>query len=154
MKILTKLVLELHAAFPRVCRLHNKKSRICKNWANLFERLDTDGSGRLDFEEFKRAVKHELQVKVPPGTLKALWNYVDYDESDEANIFEFQHARRRAAKIPLVVQRGFLDARPRDFVQFRATSGRESAPLRCPRAASSTASPTSSSRRPAASCTT
>jgi len=54
--ILTKLVVELHEAFPRICRRDNVKSRMMKNWTNLFSKLDTDGSGRLDYKEFVHAV--------------------------------------------------------------------------------------------------
>ena len=33
-----------------------------RNWQLLFDRLDTDKSGRLDYGEFERAVRSELRV--------------------------------------------------------------------------------------------
>ena len=63
-----------------------------KNWELLFKRLDTDKSGRLDYDEFERAVRSELRVTdTTDQELKALWTYVDHDKSGEVTINEFQH---------------------------------------------------------------
>ena len=35
-----------------------------KNWALLFSRLDTDGSGRLDYWEFRRALIDVLEISI------------------------------------------------------------------------------------------
>ena len=63
-----------------------------KNWQLLFERLDADKSGRLDYGEFVRAVREELRVTdTTEEELRALWTYVDHDRSGEVTIREFQH---------------------------------------------------------------
>ena len=46
-KILRSVVLQMHEAFPKICIAWNVKGSMNKNWKMLFERLDTDGSGRL-----------------------------------------------------------------------------------------------------------
>ena len=63
-----------------------------KNWKMLFERLDTDGSGRLDYKEFTGALADVLKIEVPEDHLRALWAYVDHDKSELVSIEEFQHA--------------------------------------------------------------
>jgi len=63
-----------------------------KNWELLFKRLDKDKSGRLDYDEFERAVRSELRVTdTTDQELKALWAYADHDKSGEVTISEFQH---------------------------------------------------------------
>jgi Ca2+-binding EF-hand superfamily protein len=63
-----------------------------KNWELLFKRLDKDKSGRLDYDEFAKAVRSELRVTdTTDQELKALWAYVDHDKSGEVTINEFQH---------------------------------------------------------------
>ena len=53
-KQLRAVVLKMHDAFPRLCAAWNEENAMRKNWALLFSRLDTDGSGRLDYWEFRR----------------------------------------------------------------------------------------------------
>ena len=53
-KVLRGVVLKMHDAFPRLCAAWNEENAMRKNWALLFSRLDTDGSGRLDYWEFRR----------------------------------------------------------------------------------------------------
>ena len=63
-----------------------------KNWELLFNRLDADKSGRLDYDEFEQAVRSELRVTdTTDQELRALWAYVDHDKSGEVTISEFQH---------------------------------------------------------------
>jgi Ca2+-binding EF-hand superfamily protein len=63
-----------------------------RNWELLFKRLDADKSGRLDYDEFERAVREELRVTdTTDQELRALWAYVDHDKSGEVTISEFQH---------------------------------------------------------------
>ena len=63
-----------------------------KNWALLFSRLDTDGSGRLDYWEFRRALIDVLEISITEKEAKGLWAYVDHDKSGLVSIKEFQHA--------------------------------------------------------------
>ena len=63
-----------------------------KNWRLLFERLDIDGSGRLDYDEFAAAVRGILMVPATDDELRGLWAYIDHDGSGQATIEEFQHA--------------------------------------------------------------
>ena len=91
-EVLRAVVLRLHEAFPRLCKLWNEQSSMRRNWALLFERLDVDGSGRLDFDEFTNAGANELEVEGELDHMKALWAYIDHDNSGEVSIKEFQHA--------------------------------------------------------------
>ena len=91
-EVLRGVVLQMHEAFPKVCLAWNLKSSMNKNWKILFERLDTDGSGRLDYDEFAGALAEVLKIDVPEDHLKALWAYVDHDKSALVSIEEFQHA--------------------------------------------------------------
>ena len=86
------VVIRLHDTMQRVCATWDSKGSMDKNWRTLFERIDADFSGRLDYLEFLKAVRDEL--KVPDTTeeeLKALWTYIDHDKSGEVTIAEFQH---------------------------------------------------------------
>ena len=91
-KILRSVVLQMHEAFPKICIAWNVKGSMNKNWKMLFERLDTDGSGRLDYKEFTGALADVLKIEVPEDHLRALWAYVDHDKSELVSIEEFQHA--------------------------------------------------------------
>ena len=90
-KVLRGVVMKMHAAFPRLCALWNEESCMRKNWALLFGRLDTDGSGRLDYGEFRQALVDVLEIKVSDKECKGLWGYIDHDKSDIVSIKEFQH---------------------------------------------------------------
>ena len=81
----------MHEAFPKICIAWNVKGSMNKNWKMLFERLDTDGSGRLDYKEFTGALADVLKIEVPED-ICALWAYVDHDKSELVSIEEFQHA--------------------------------------------------------------
>jgi Ca2+-binding EF-hand superfamily protein len=70
----------------------DRRGSMNRNWELLFKRLDSDKSGRLDYDEFERAVRSELRVTdTTDQELKALWTYVDHDKSGEVTINEFQH---------------------------------------------------------------
>ena len=89
---LRAVVIRLHDTMQRVCATWDSKGSMDKNWKTLFEKIDADFSGRLDYLEFLKAVRDEL--KVPDTTeeeLKALWTYIDHDKSGEVTIHEFQH---------------------------------------------------------------
>ncbi|CAE8618153.1 unnamed protein product [Polarella glacialis] len=60
-------------------------------WVQLFNFVDTDGSGRLTFVEFEAAVNDVLRAKqrVTDHELKALWRVVDADRSGQATAAEF-----------------------------------------------------------------
>ena len=54
----------------------------------MFERLDLDGSGRLDFDEFAAAVNDVLKCPFD-DVLLWLWCFIDQDRG-EVTIKEFQ----------------------------------------------------------------
>ena len=87
---LNALVCEMHVSFDKICFAWNVKSCMNKNWAMLFERLDLDGSGRLDFDEFAAAVNDVLKLPFSDEQLWGLWSFVDEDRSAEVTIKEFQ----------------------------------------------------------------
>ena len=91
-KQLRAVVLKMHDAFPRLCAAWNEENAMRKNWALLFSRLDTDGSGRLDYWEFRRALIDVLEISITEKEAKGLWAYVDHDKSGLVSIKEFQHA--------------------------------------------------------------
>ena len=91
-KVLRGVVLKMHDAFPRLCAAWNEENAMRKNWALLFSRLDTDGSGRLDYWEFRRALIDVLEISITEKEAKGLWAYVDHDKSGLVSIKEFQHA--------------------------------------------------------------
>ena len=91
-KQLRAVVLKMHEAFPRLCAAWNEENAMRKNWALLFSRLDTDGSGRLDYWEFRRALIDVLEISITEKEAKGLWAYVDHDKSGLVSIKEFQHA--------------------------------------------------------------
>ena len=91
-KQLRGVVLKMHDAFPRLCAAWNEENAMRKNWALLFSRLDTDGSGRLDYWEFRRALIDVLEISITEKEAKGLWAYVDHDKSGLVSIKEFQHA--------------------------------------------------------------
>ena len=71
------VVLAMHEAFPKLCVAWRVRGCMRRNWKLLFERLDKDGSGRLDYEEFQRAARAELDLKdVDEEDLAALWRSV------------------------------------------------------------------------------
>lgn len=91
-KTLRDVVLRMHEAFPRVCKQWNVTSCMRKNWATLFEHMDTDGSGRLHFSEFVEAVGALGVEGISARELDAFWRYVDHDGSGEVTVDEFQHS--------------------------------------------------------------
>ena len=104
--VLRSVVLRMNDAFPKLYEKWDVKGCMRKNWSLLFERLDTDKSGRLDYGEFKAALTDVLEIpirskdsKIPrkdgeikEEELEGLWAYVDHDKSGEVTIEEFQHA--------------------------------------------------------------
>lgn len=64
----------------------------CSSWYSLFKRVDTDGSGLIDFEEMKRMVREGLGLApsvVSSDALKALWVKLDTDGSGLISAGEF-----------------------------------------------------------------
>ena len=64
--VLRSVVVKMHGAFPKLCKEWNVRSCMRKNWERLFEHMDTDGSGRLHFEEFVEAVGRLGDLDVTP----------------------------------------------------------------------------------------
>ena len=84
-------VVALHSAFGRKSEADGTPCTMRGNWARLFAQMDEDRSGRLDYDEFRKAVA-ALGVEVAVSDLDALWAYVEADGSGEATIKEFQDA--------------------------------------------------------------
>jgi hypothetical protein len=71
------------------------------SWLDLFNHMDLDGSGGVDFAEFEWMIRKELGVHVsslPNETLRALWNALDLDRSGAISFGEFGHFMRYCAK--------------------------------------------------------
>ena len=73
----------LHSAFGRKSEADGTPCTMRGNWARLFAQMDEDRSGRLDYDEFRKAVA-ALGVEVAVSDLDALWAYVEADGSGEA----------------------------------------------------------------------
>ena len=62
------------------------------SWNNIFEHYDTDGSGELDFDEFRKAVRRHGRMSVrsvPDGDLREVFAIVDKDSSGTISGEEF-----------------------------------------------------------------
>ena len=62
--VLRSVVLRMNDAFPKLYEKWDVKGCMRKNWSLLFERLDTDKSGRLDYGEFKSALADVLEIPI------------------------------------------------------------------------------------------
>ena len=79
-----------------------------KTWFDMFNRVDTDQSGQIDFNEFCRFVRTELRVNVgalSEGRLRAVWVALDADNSGFITSGEFAAFARRAVKPPVETRR-------------------------------------------------
>ena len=57
------------------------------NWVLLFEKIDEDNSGRLSFDEFAAAAEFlGVDEALDEDSLRALWAYIDNDNSGEVTI--------------------------------------------------------------------
>ena len=62
---------------------------------DLFHKWDEDGSGELDFNEFKRAID-ELGWIVPHHELENVFNEIDEDDSGTVSFAELKEEGNRA----------------------------------------------------------
>lgn len=62
---------------------------IANNWIRFFRDADTDGTGRLTFEELDEAVRGKLHASVSRYELRVLWRRVDINGSGLATLHEF-----------------------------------------------------------------
>jgi Ca2+-binding EF-hand superfamily protein len=66
--------------------------QISRRWSELFDHYDTDGSGELDFDEFRKAVRRHGRMSVRSITdpeLKEVFAIVDTDCSGCISGVEF-----------------------------------------------------------------
>lgn len=70
----------------RVLRLLQSKTP-----AEVFDMFDTDGSGRMDFDEFT-VMFHSLGMYLPPATMAKYFKQIDVDGSGEIDKDEFEMA--------------------------------------------------------------
>ena len=91
-KQLRAVVLKMHEALPGSAPRGTRRTPCARTGLYFFSRLDTDGSGRLDYWEFRRALIDVLEISITEKEAKGLWAYVDHDKSGLVSIKEFQHA--------------------------------------------------------------
>jgi hypothetical protein len=68
-------------------------------WFDLFRRVDTDGSGKIDFKEFRSMVRLELGLcasQIEETAIKAVWLALDEDSSGHITTGEFAAFARKA----------------------------------------------------------
>ena len=74
-----------------------------RNWMSLFDRIDTDGSRSISFDELSQAVRVSLNissVRLPARQLKALFLALDHDASGGISTDEFGRFMAKAAPPP------------------------------------------------------
>lgn len=85
----------------------DKWHRAGGNWYKVFNLCDTEGSGRMSFDEFLDIIRRPLPcLAIPPqrlseSELRGLWKAMDVDRSGDVNVSEFMVFMRR-----LEVKRG------------------------------------------------
>ena len=57
----------------------------------LFDELDTDRSGQLNFDEFKTALR-QLRIQIPEHERRMVFSELDVDRSGQLSVDEFQSA--------------------------------------------------------------
>lgn len=114
------------------------------NWGKIFAELDSDGSGQLEFDEFRQCVRgyhprlHIPAKEISDSELQGFWKLLDRDASMEVSVQEFMvfmrkhgsgHTMQKLTKYSKK-QRGLEDRRPdpgpppeRSHEELRATSG-------------------------------
>ena len=75
--VLRSVVLRMNDAFPKLYEKWDVKGCMRKNWSLLFERLDTDKSGRLDYEEYKSALADVLEIPIRSKDSKCRFWHID-----------------------------------------------------------------------------
>lgn len=84
--------LSLTGIAERVLYFFNWVSKVGKDKsADAFQHFDKDGTGTLEKDEFKSAVK-ELGFNLTSGEMENLWAVVDKDASDKVDLEEFRYA--------------------------------------------------------------
>jgi len=75
--------------FDRIC--HNcddNKEKAMKTCKKTFQKLDTDNSGELNYEEFENAMK-SMSVWLSPTMLRGLFEHFDHDGNNSISYEEF-----------------------------------------------------------------
>ena len=70
-------------------------------WLDLYNHMDMDGSGHVDFREFEWMVRKELGVRassLPDATLGALWNALDLNGKGTLTFGDFGHFMRYCSR--------------------------------------------------------
>ena len=83
-----------------------------REWYTLFKSIDTDGSGRISFKEFRDAVRHRLRLskaQLPDEKIFGLWRALDEDMSGFIDAGEFGRFLKLGAPV-LVRARDILHA--------------------------------------------
>jgi len=75
---------------------------LARSWFKLFNWIDNDGSGKIDYHEMEEMIRKDLKVslgKMPEHQLQALWRTLDEDRSGLISIGEFGNFMRLGAHV-------------------------------------------------------
>ena len=88
---LREFLIRMNDRFKERCKAEGTVSTLRGNWERMFNEIDDDGSGRIDYGEFNGAV-YAMGLEEDPKLLRDFWAFVDEDDSGEVTIAEFQNA--------------------------------------------------------------
>ena len=72
----------MNERFKERCKAEGTVSTLRGNWERMFNEIDDDGSGRIDYGEFNGAV-YAMGLEEDPKLLRDFWSFVDEDDSGE-----------------------------------------------------------------------
>eukprot|EP00928_Gymnodinium_smaydae_P011188 TRINITY_DN14157_c0_g1_i1.p1 TRINITY_DN14157_c0_g1~~TRINITY_DN14157_c0_g1_i1.p1 ORF type:complete len:1380 (-),score=321.70 TRINITY_DN14157_c0_g1_i1:204-4343(-) len=86
-------VQSVHQRLCKALAAHYRKrgvhTGVIGNWQKLFSDIDSDGSGKLTFEEFDDVVRNKLAAAVSRYELRLFWRRFDADRSGLVTLREF-----------------------------------------------------------------
>ena len=94
-------ILQFGGLFSRMLRHAATRGHDSLSYYSLFKQMDSDGSGRVRFDEFERMVRSALKCdakSLPPPKLWGLWRAIDENENGFICAGEFQRFMRTAAE--------------------------------------------------------
>ena len=118
----------VRAADSHACKIvaalfHSKLLKIFTqnpSWYKLFHQMDSDGSGRITFDEMATMVRRELEIpmeKLSEASLKGVWAALDDDRSGFITAGEFGKFMKLGApesyQMPMFERRRIASARAR-----------------------------------------
>ena len=82
LKELREFLIRMNDRFKERCKAEGTVSTLRGNWERMFNEIDDDGSGRIDYGEFNGAV-YAMGLEEDPQLLRDFWSFVDEDDSGE-----------------------------------------------------------------------